>query len=925
MAADLPISALSGSFSTYSANNLFVIVDIADVSMAATGTDKKITVASFLSNYNVITVPGSTTITTLGTVTTGTWQATTIAAAYLTALAASGTNHSAGIAPDPGASAGTTRFLREDATWTADHSTSTVTTSGGTARSLVTRYSEVINVKDYGAKGDGSTDDTTALQAAFTAATAGAVIYFPPATYNISSTLTLSVAVTINGYGATISQTATGHGGISSASSLAVYGLSLVGAQYATANSYEKAINVVGSSAASPAVGITIVNCSISSWGYAAIYLWYCNDLTINGNTINNINYGGIMCLSCIDGTIVNNVITNVTGTSYVDAYGVILSRNATSSLTTDPRSSDISVIGNKISNVTIWEGLDTHGGQRISFIGNSVYNCVNGIVATPCPNGSGTYTYAPLDITISGNTIDSAVTNGSKSYGIMLAGASSGLNSVVQFATGTIKGNTIRGCGSGTSGGAGAINLQATSGASVTGNVMIAPAACGVCVYHDNFGFAVVGNTTIDPWCNSSGVGYAVAINVYEDYNTGTISQNSSYTTGTVSATYLLSQDVRVIGGANSAVYWTSGYTTSSNPVYDPNSTLQQARINSLSIGSVSSPSNMLYVRNDQNAATPMALANLSSGASASAQFLVYSNTASGYLGAFSSNCSTTRRKNAISYSLNSGAAALLFEANASSSQIIQFWPATTSGYGMQLDSSGAKFGDQAGNTVATISLAGLGTFANVTIGSISGVLKGTSGVVSAATANTDYVLPTGVSGGQTITGGTASGDTLKLVSTSNATLGKVLFGSNSAYDEVNTRIGVGTQSPSYTLHAYTASGGADFYSNSGSSSPVQFLAGASNSYVGGRVGTLSTHTLWFLTSGSARASINSSGQFAITNAPLKLASNYITFGSAAPSSGTWVAGDICYNTGVASGQPEGWRCTSGGTPGTWSAMANH
>lgn len=41
--------------------------------------------------------------------------------------------------------------------------------------------------------------------------------------------------------------------------------------------------------------------------------------------------------------------------------------------------------------------------------------------------------------------------------------------------------------------------------------------------------------------------------------------------------------------------------------------------------------------------------------------------------------------------------------------------------------------------------------------------------------------------------------------------------------------------------------------------------------------------------------------------------------------NSGTWVQGDICYNTGVASGQPEGWRCTAGGSPGTWSVMNNH
>lgn len=47
--------------------------------------------------------------------------------------------------------------------------------------------SEVANVKDFGARGDGIADDTLAIQAAIDgAATAGAQVYFPPGTYAVS-------------------------------------------------------------------------------------------------------------------------------------------------------------------------------------------------------------------------------------------------------------------------------------------------------------------------------------------------------------------------------------------------------------------------------------------------------------------------------------------------------------------------------------------------------------------------------------------------------------------------------------------------------------------------------------------------------------------------------------------------------------------
>jgi hypothetical protein len=62
-----------------------------------------------------------------------------------------------------------------------------------------------INARDYGAKGDGETDDTDALQAVFSAASAGGNnVIIPPGTYCISEQVQFGGNVLILAYGATI-------------------------------------------------------------------------------------------------------------------------------------------------------------------------------------------------------------------------------------------------------------------------------------------------------------------------------------------------------------------------------------------------------------------------------------------------------------------------------------------------------------------------------------------------------------------------------------------------------------------------------------------------------------------------------------------------------------------------------------------------
>ena len=59
--------------------------------------------------------------------------------------------------------------------------------TGAVTTTVQAKLQQTVSVKDFGAKGDGTTDDTAAIQAALN--TGNSTIYFPSGTYLISSTI----------------------------------------------------------------------------------------------------------------------------------------------------------------------------------------------------------------------------------------------------------------------------------------------------------------------------------------------------------------------------------------------------------------------------------------------------------------------------------------------------------------------------------------------------------------------------------------------------------------------------------------------------------------------------------------------------------------------------------------------------------------
>jgi len=366
-------------------------------------------------------------------------------------------------------------------------------------QSLHARHNQVFNVKEYGALGDGTTDDQTACQAALTAAAAsGGVVYFPRGTYRVigltygsnvtvagdgpQSVISLKAGMTTPGSWVLLAPTTTGitdatirdltldqrydlYPNNTTAPCLSVNATTRVTVSGVTFYRSQTMAVWCDSTAAAPTTGMVIDNCRIRSpFGGGFSFFGALTDFRISNNVIDG----------CYDDAI---ALQEGLGASagQINQRGVVVGNTVTRSESRNPISSTP-------------HAILTFGSKDVAITGNTVYKTVaSGIYV------SNATTVRSENITVSGNTVRDAGITAATTTGIPGHGIDVRNSDAV-----TVTGNTV--IGSRQSG----IACTTAKRVTVVGNICQSNANNGVRL-EDTVDSSVTGNTIMD---NGSGGG---------------------------------------------------------------------------------------------------------------------------------------------------------------------------------------------------------------------------------------------------------------------------------------------------------------------------------------------------------------------------------------------------------------------------------
>jgi len=304
-------------------------------------------------------------------------------------------------------------------------------TGSTTTRTLENRFADVINVKDFGATGNGTTDDTAAIQAAIsTMGSSTGSLYFPEGTYKTTGIV------------------------IDTKSNFEVFG-SFAKIISTNVNYY---VMMIRNSSRFAITGLDLSHATQPArLNFSGIFLTGCSDFKITNNHVHNCTGGGILVDNfSTRGAIRSNTVYNtladgihVTGGSSV----ISVTGNATSNTGDDGiavvayratgQTKGIAISGNVVK-YSSSRGISCVGGIDVSITGNTISGTTySGVLVAQEASYN---TYGASNVAVSGNEINDVGAYGSPTSnyaGIQISGA----DTLYPIGNVVVSGNNISSC----------------------------------------------------------------------------------------------------------------------------------------------------------------------------------------------------------------------------------------------------------------------------------------------------------------------------------------------------------------------------------------------------------------------------------------------------------------------------------------------
>lgn len=410
----------------------------------------------------------------------------------------------------------------------------------GEDRTYLSRGADRVSVKDFGAVGDGVTDDTAAINSAISSLTAGATVYFPAGTYSCSANIEVNVSnITLLGEGraSKLEFPADGSKVYITVDYVTVDGLWLDGTSAASSVSEAYGIHAEGTNS-DRILQIHIRNCIVTNWARAGVFLQYTERSSVVNCYIEDAYYIGIGLSSSKYFQVHNNFIKDIDADGVIgtNAYGITMIND----YGVDDPCRYGSITGNVVEDCPTWAGIDSHSGSDYVIANNMVENCLYGISMQSRDDEPD----IPQNITVVGNVCTGTNPSDGTDGG---AGIEYFGGSTVQVKNVNIVGNVVKDFGKTDVAGRAGIRGQFIDGFNITGNVIHDCRPNGIWIGSQVYGLSIVGNTIVDAYTNDATVGRACGVRVDGTAGSGGVIMGNTFEVDDASNTYVMTVGIRL------------------------------------------------------------------------------------------------------------------------------------------------------------------------------------------------------------------------------------------------------------------------------------------------------------------------------------------------------------------------------------------